>query len=342
MVWHADQHVGDIRAALEENENMWGTTLVVFASDNGGPVYNNGTPGANNYPLKGGKMSNWDGGIRVPCFVSGGAVPLPKRGTTTPMLSALWDWYATFAYLAGLDPTDATAAAANLPPIDSINLAPALLLADDHGGSSSSPTPRTELAIGTDVAVEVGVGNAGAGAGAASASATGADGATDADGNAGDAAVKSNAAGTGARAAGSGKLFVQGLIRGRWKLLVGELPMSGWQGISYPNASTHWIAQHDVHQCTSVVYQRRIGGQDAVAEDGGGGKRACLFDIDADPTEHTDVSGANPDVVTAMLQRMLDINSTAYTPDRGVDEGKACKAAFARGRVWGPFTDMDD
>ena len=64
---------------MENNNGMWNNTLLVFASDNGGPVYNNGTPGASNYPLKGGKMSNWEGGIRVAAFVSGGAVPSNKR-----------------------------------------------------------------------------------------------------------------------------------------------------------------------------------------------------------------------------------------------------------------------
>ena len=48
--------------------------------------------GANNYPLRGGKASNWDGGIRVPAFVSGGVVAPAMRGTKLYGLSGLWDW----------------------------------------------------------------------------------------------------------------------------------------------------------------------------------------------------------------------------------------------------------
>ena len=124
-------------------------------------------------------------------------------------------------------------------------------------------------------------------------------------------------------AVGSKRFVVQGLIKGRWKLLVGQLPMSGWQGPVYPNASTNWIAQHDFHQCSAIDASRE--------------KRACLFDILADPTEHRDVAGENLDVVNQMLERIEAINGTAYTPGRGKDTGKACEAAFARGKVWGPF-----
>ncbi len=41
------------------------TCIETYHADNGGPIYNNGTAGANNWPLRGGKMSNWEGGIRV-------------------------------------------------------------------------------------------------------------------------------------------------------------------------------------------------------------------------------------------------------------------------------------
>ena len=90
--------------------------------DNGGPVYMNGTAGANNCapkptpcflhklaqrestaavlahsqacadPLKGGKMEQWEGGIRVNSWASGGFLPAKVRGTKYEGLACGWDW----------------------------------------------------------------------------------------------------------------------------------------------------------------------------------------------------------------------------------------------------------
>eukprot|EP00959_Pyramimonas_sp_CCMP1952_P126523 2646350-Pyramimonas_sp.AAC.1 len=62
-----------------KTKGMWDNTLVIFTSDNGGPIYEPGA--ANNYPLKGGKYSDWEGGIRTNAFVSGGFVPAARRGS---------------------------------------------------------------------------------------------------------------------------------------------------------------------------------------------------------------------------------------------------------------------
>ena len=62
MVALMDDAVGNITAALRARE-MWGHTLLLWSSDNGGAVHLGG--GANTYPLRGGYYNNWEGGIRV-------------------------------------------------------------------------------------------------------------------------------------------------------------------------------------------------------------------------------------------------------------------------------------
>ena len=58
MVNFADTAVQNVTNLLKK-KGMWDDLLLVFSTDNGGPIYYNGTAGANNYPLKGGKMNNW-------------------------------------------------------------------------------------------------------------------------------------------------------------------------------------------------------------------------------------------------------------------------------------------
>ena len=55
--------------------------VVRLGLDNGGWISKNGTAGGNNWPLTGGKYNNWEGGIRMNAFASGGFVPAARRGT---------------------------------------------------------------------------------------------------------------------------------------------------------------------------------------------------------------------------------------------------------------------
>jgi arylsulfatase A-like enzyme len=67
-------------------------------------------------------MSNWQGGIRVNAYASGGALPLAVQNTTVTGLVHLADWYTTFAGLAGVSAVDERAAAAGLPPVDGLDV----------------------------------------------------------------------------------------------------------------------------------------------------------------------------------------------------------------------------
>ena len=75
-LWSTDQYMGQLVAALKAKPGVWENTLIVYSSDNGG------TAGGNNYPLRGYKRTNWEGGMRVSAFVSGGLVPPALHGTT--------------------------------------------------------------------------------------------------------------------------------------------------------------------------------------------------------------------------------------------------------------------
>jgi arylsulfatase B len=157
-----DETVGAMVSALKARQ-MWSTTLFAFHADNGGEIMGAGTCGGNNWPLTGGKFSNWEGGIRVNAFVAGGVVPASRRGGIEASLTAVWDWYATYAHLAGIDPTDHTAASAGLPPIDSVNMWP--LISGKRASSDAAPrppptdadvsgvAPRAELVIGETTAL---------------------------------------------------------------------------------------------------------------------------------------------------------------------------------------------
>jgi len=100
MVESMDANVGKILAAVPEN------TWVIFLSDNGG------TQVGSNVPLRGGKSSLWEGGIRTPCLMRWPAVFAP--GSYTTQVTLMMDITATILQAAG----------AKAPKLDGLNLLP--------------------------------------------------------------------------------------------------------------------------------------------------------------------------------------------------------------------------
>jgi len=121
MTQYMDYQVAQLVNALK-HKNMWENTLFVFMADNGGPAYS--PAGANNWPLRGGKAADFEGGIRVNAFVSGGYIPKENRGSKVEELGYVSDWYTTFCKLAGVSEKDTLAADFDLPEVDGIDLWP--------------------------------------------------------------------------------------------------------------------------------------------------------------------------------------------------------------------------
>ncbi len=94
-------------------------TAVVFLSDNGGNMYNkvDGTTPTSNVPLRGGKATVYEGGVRVPCVVAWPGVT--KSACRSDAIIQSTDFYPTFLDLLGLKPQAGQV-------FDGISIAPAL------------------------------------------------------------------------------------------------------------------------------------------------------------------------------------------------------------------------
>ena len=97
MMSVVDESVQRVTNALRSH-GLWENTVVIWTTDNGSPIDVAGS----NHPFKGGKKTNWEGGVRVPTFVTGGYLPPHMKGQSLTGLFHVADWYATFSRLAGL------------------------------------------------------------------------------------------------------------------------------------------------------------------------------------------------------------------------------------------------
>ena len=131
MISAMDDAMRNITDALKASQ-QWDNTLIVWVSDNGGPTgvgdvgAKASSCAANNFPLRGGKGSAFQGGVRTAGFVGGGYVPPAVRGTSFDGYIHIADWFATFCNVAGI-PGAAAADDATAPrPSDSIDAWPAI------------------------------------------------------------------------------------------------------------------------------------------------------------------------------------------------------------------------
>ncbi len=115
LIEHMDEGIGRVISALRQSR-QYENTIIVFTSDNGGQV----SVAANNGPLRDGKQSMYEGGLRIP-----GCIRVPGRtspGTATDAVCSTIDFLPTLLELAGGQPPTG---------IDGISIGP-LLAEPDH------------------------------------------------------------------------------------------------------------------------------------------------------------------------------------------------------------------
>lgn len=113
---HMDRSIGRLLARLEELQ-LAENTVVVFLSDNGGidTLFDN-------HPLRLGKGSPYEGGIRVPCIVRWPGVTPPGTVSAEPI--HVTDWYPTLLEAAGGSMPPSAGERAH--PLDGVSVMPAL------------------------------------------------------------------------------------------------------------------------------------------------------------------------------------------------------------------------
>lgn len=149
MVKLMDDIIGRLVDRLKQH-NMWDDTVVVFTSDNGGPVGPDESA-ATNYPLRGGKYSDWEGGVRAAAFVSGGYLPKHRRGAVVEEPIHICDWYATLPALGGVDVHEELEKLqekeqkGKVPPVDAVNVWSVIM--GERDAESGKPPPRNEIPV---------------------------------------------------------------------------------------------------------------------------------------------------------------------------------------------------
>lgn len=112
MVTMMDIGIGKVVNALKD-QSMLENSILVFMSDNGARFLSSGS----NYPLRGGKGSFFEGGVRAMTFVN--SPLLQKTGYTNKNIHHVTDWYATFQQMVGDSPENHKKAQL---PIDGVNI----------------------------------------------------------------------------------------------------------------------------------------------------------------------------------------------------------------------------
>lgn len=108
MVEGMDKSLGDLMQYLED-QGLAENTVILFMSDNGGlslGYARGGEPHTQNYPLKAGKGSVYEGGIRVPMIVAWPGVTEPGSSSAQPVI--IEDFFPSILEIADIHASDLT------------------------------------------------------------------------------------------------------------------------------------------------------------------------------------------------------------------------------------------
>jgi hypothetical protein len=223
-----------------------------------------------NFDVSGYKRTNWEGGMRVTAFISGGLVPPKLRGTSNKIRMHIIDWYPTFCGLAGVPASDDA-------PVAPLPIDPSNPTKDIYQGNLSWPGLD-----GVDVWQMI------------------IDPTNPKYNDTYSAAHPTIALSKEVLLKGKYKLLVAERGGAPTNLQGHYDYENGWE---YPNGT--WVQPTDMqaggaHGCGLCTSSHGCGARPA------GWKGPCLFDLDADPREEHDLGDAMPEVLASMWKELND------------------------------------
>ena len=281
--------------------------------------HSEGTDRGSNWPLRGSKHSNWEGGMRAAAFVSGGLIPAELRGTRSSVVGHIADWYSTICVLAGVDFADDSPikplpidpsnrdkdiyANGAFPGVDGVDLWPSLV-SSPQPKNSSAAHPRglwlsEEVMVVGDYKIVVSQ----------------------------QEPVKTNSGPTlGWKCGGSNHTRCNTTVSAG----CGENPDT--KGPATPACDTWVKATPEQCKCGCTFADRSVF-------------NPCLFDVETDPSEYNDISDQHPEMRAQMwallnktnLELYMHHNDSRTAPGRSpADRIGPCNATCAAA-FWKPY-----
>ena len=329
-----------------------------------GPTETGDGIGARNWPMRGGKHSVWEGGVRAVAFMNAPKWMVAKRGWTYNGLMHGADWLATLGAAIGFSFNGTRLPDGSVKPqlaLDGVSQWDTLSNSsglDPISGSSGSSISGAGGSFSANGGDDNGQGPAGPRAGLVIGNSTNAcswEGRLDAEGRPeyaellekyqpgglvnSDASFNSDAGSSNSETAKCGFAIREG----NWKLIQGfGGGPTGWCNASFVNATAANPKGKKVEHCDNhldpaahLPSGAAAVGDDAAATCVGG---YCLYDVSIDQNERHEVSAANPTVVMALAAK-LDAVLQSYS-EYQID--KTCgPATFANdpvvGKTWQPW-----
>ncbi|XP_038049342.1 arylsulfatase I-like [Patiria miniata] len=137
MVAVMDESVGNVTRALKQ-AGLYDNSVIIFSTDNGGPAHGFDFNHANNYPLRGVKLTLWEGGVRGTAFVHSNL--LKKTPRISHDMLHVSDWMPMIYGLAGGD-------VSTLKDLDGYDIWPTISL--------GQKSPRSEILLNIDTEAAV-------------------------------------------------------------------------------------------------------------------------------------------------------------------------------------------